>query len=120
VKQGQVGVGALLLSLNPTLTLVENSEFGFNRDPVNECQSLLVESCTTAFLLPFRDLAKMQAGSLREPKEADLRAVLFHHNVSIWRNPQNCARRVIVPKEHSRSLRVEDRKTAEYDSIAVI
>jgi hypothetical protein len=29
VKQGQVGVGALLLSLNPTLTLVANSEFGF-------------------------------------------------------------------------------------------
>jgi len=30
VKQGQVGVGALLLSLNPTLTLVANSQFGFN------------------------------------------------------------------------------------------
>ncbi len=29
VKQGQVGVGALLLGLNPTLTLVANSEFGF-------------------------------------------------------------------------------------------
>ena len=29
MKQGQVGVGALLLSLNPTLTLVANSEFGF-------------------------------------------------------------------------------------------
>jgi hypothetical protein len=29
VKQGQVGIGALLLSLNPTLTLVANSEFGF-------------------------------------------------------------------------------------------
>jgi hypothetical protein len=29
VKQGQLGIGALLLSLNPTLTLVANSEFGF-------------------------------------------------------------------------------------------
>jgi hypothetical protein len=29
VKQGQVGVGALLLGLNPTLTLVANSQFGF-------------------------------------------------------------------------------------------
>lgn len=63
---------------------------------------------------------KTQISSLRELKESDLRAVLLHHDVPVWRNLQIRARQVTVLEERPRSLRIEHRKTTEYDSITII